>query len=75
MNNYKHETALSPVKPFDVLRPTTRQFTGTPYVHRAYVHNRTTGRFVEACGHRHRTVGSASRCADRMLAEIIKQPA
>lgn len=73
MNTYKHETALSPVRPFDRLQPTTRQFTGTPGVHRAYVLNRTTGQYVEACGHKHRTFHAAHNCADRMFAAVLKR--
>lgn len=67
---YQHETNLAPVKPFDSLRPITRQFTGVR-VHRAYVLNRTTGKIVEACGHQHRTHRGASQCAERMLAAIF----
>jgi hypothetical protein len=73
MNDYRHESDLSPVKPFDSLQPTTRQFTGTPHVHRAYVLNRTTGKFVEACGHKHRTFMGAAKCSDRLLATVIKR--
>ncbi len=75
VNNYPHETCLAPVAPFDRLQPTTRQFTGTPHVHRAYVLNRTTGKIVEACGHRHRNNVTAARCAETMMADVIKQTA
>lgn len=76
LNTYRHETKLAPVKPFDSLQPITRQFTGTPRVHRAYVLNRTTGKIVEACGHRHRTEKGARGCAERMLVtSMYDQPA
>ena len=67
MSRYQHEINLAAVKPSDRLQPFTRQFTGVR-VHRAYVLNRTTGKIVEACGHRHRTPQGAFRCAERMLA-------
>lgn len=35
--------------------PTYRQFTGTPYLYRAYVMDRSTGSVAVACPHRHRT--------------------
>jgi hypothetical protein len=73
MNDYKHETDLSPVKPFDRLQPTARQFTGTPHVHRAYVLNRTTGKIVDACGHKHRNGKTAMECANVMLADALKR--
>lgn len=68
---YQHETKLAAVRPFDRLQPITRQFTGVPWVHRAYVLNRTTGKIVEACGHQHRTPRGASQCAERMLAALV----
>jgi hypothetical protein len=71
-NTYQHENDLAPVRPFDCLKPFTRQFTGTPRVHRAYVLNRTTGQIIEACGHRHRTPCGASKCADKMLADRLE---
>lgn len=70
-NTYQHETGLAPVNPFDRLQPTTRQFTGTPHVHRAYVLNRTTGKIVEACGHRHRTDKAAKGCAESMMGAAL----
>ncbi len=70
-NSYLHETGLAPVDPCDELQPLTRMFTGTPWIHRAYVLNRTSGKIVEACGHRHRTHDGAVRCAERMLAAYV----
>lgn len=67
LNTYKHESGLAPIEPFDRLQPTTRQFTGTPHVHRAYVLNKTSGKIVEACGHRHRTAKAAQSCANEMM--------
>lgn len=72
MNTYKHETNLAPVNPFDRLQPTTRQFTGAPHVRRAYLLNRTTGKIIAACGHRHRTERGALQCAERMLADALR---
>lgn len=45
----------------------TRQFTGTPRVHRAYVRDRETGRAVEGCSHRHRSERTAMKCAEQLL--------
>lgn len=49
---------------------TTRQFTGTPLVHRGYVYDRTTGKVVIACRHRHRYQDRAGMCAERLLRAV-----
>ena len=54
---------------------TTRQLTGLPYLHHAYVYDRTTGKSVASCTHHHGERGGrgqekAQRCAARMLRRV-----
>lgn len=46
---------------------TTRQLTGLPYIHRAYVYSRASGKPIKACLHNHRGQTFAQACADKML--------
>lgn len=49
----------------------TRQLTGTPYIHHAYVYDRETGKPVLSCTHRHGRVTAAWTCAERMLRRVL----
>lgn len=60
------------------LRATTRQLTGTPYIHHAYVYD--GNKVIASCTHRHgerRGAGPgivhAQRCAARMLRRAIRR--
>ena len=58
---------------------TTRQLTGLPYIHYAYVYDRMTGKPIMACKHNHATSRRskkpgqrlAQECADRMLRQVL----
>lgn len=54
---------------------TTRQLTGTPYIHHGYVYDGNV--VVRACNHQHGARGhegaqKARACADRMLRQYLK---
>lgn len=54
---------------------TTRQITGTPYIHHAYVYE--GNRVIRACKHphgarTHRGAVLAQACADKMLREVLR---
>ena len=48
--------------------PWTRQVTGLPYLHHAYVYEGV--KVVSACSHAHRSRAAAMTCATRMLHRI-----
>jgi hypothetical protein len=50
----------------------TRQITGRPTEHRAYVLNRATGTFVSWCDHRHRSTAAAYVCAERQRGRLAR---
>jgi recombinational DNA repair protein (RecF pathway) len=52
---------------------TTRQLTGRPTWHRAYVLDHSSGRFVCACTHNHRSSRTAEACAERMVRMVLRQ--
>lgn len=52
---------------------TSRQFTGTPWLHRGYVYDRETGKVVVACPHRHYSQGSAERCGRTLLGRFRRE--
>lgn len=49
----------------------TRQVTGRPYVHRAYVY--AGKKVVAACSHDHRSGRTAVKCADRMKRRLERE--
>lgn len=49
----------------------TRQFTGAPRQHRAYVY--AGNRVLVACPHRHRFYRTAQACAERMLKKRLRE--
>lgn len=49
----------------------TRQITGTPRVHHAYVYDRATGKVLAACSHKHRSQRAALACASRLIRAVI----
>lgn len=53
--------------------PTTRQLTGLPHFHRAYVYDLEIGKVVKACEHNHRGQKYAKRCADKMLKQVRRE--
>lgn len=53
--------------------PTTRQFTGTGFRHRAYVVSEPTRRVLFACNHVHRSNATAARCATRNAARMERE--
>jgi len=57
---------------------TERQVTGRPYIHHAYVIDRTTGKPVYACLHGHGERGGhgaekAQACAERALRRVLRR--